>query len=367
MSKNNFKTVSKKGKKGKNCPPPKEVATPTTFLEEVRQNNLCIFALSGECKNQCKGSKQHPTQEELPSLRILQKVMKTPWSLGEWKTSLPEIAKQIKALAYPEFANIRPFIRPCLYAAIGQDHCDNWRNHRLVDISINFNNQPVKIYACYTEATDYVDKRTQKHEKRAFCGLHFDFVVNVQGNSYRFQELLKTESPPPTKKELAIQEKKNALSKSSFPEMTSHVETKKEEETIWDQMTSNKNRENQLSVPQTIVVENVNSDLEEYVSLYNNLMKEYIDLSNKFSVLFNDYNEMKMEAEHWRKEADTLKFQCQFYRNPPPNPLTHMRQLREKHGLNESIYYSHFDEYDAKFDNMTSFFGSNNDDIEDTF
>ena len=366
MSKNNFKTVEPKKWKGKKKTVQKIEEESTTFLQEISDNKLCIYDLAGGCKKQCNGKQNHPTVQEFASLRIFQKVMKTPWSLGEWKTPLDEISKQIKAEAYTDVPNIRPFVRTCLYAAMGQDHCENWKKHRLVEIKVQFNQEIVKIYACYTKPMEWVDKKTHREETRAFCGLHFDFTVLPQGKSYRFLKLLQTELPPPTQKELAeqkeVQDKKDALSPASFPVMDNNIHeniSRIDSNSAWSQSKTTEQSEEHIHIDidsiKDIAINDINLELEAYVhesKKYNDLLSEYIDLSNKHGKLLEDYQEMKIEAEDWRKEADNYKFKYYYVINPPPNASILMRDFdkNQKTKVHQHTFSSYFtDDYSPEY------------------
>lgn len=349
MSNNDFQM--KKGKKVKTKQ--KETDKKDTFLQYISENDLCVFSLVGDCKNQCKGAKKHQNDKDFYVPKVFQMIIKTPWNMHEWKTPLNEIAEKIKSKAYSEYQDIHPFVRTCLFSALGQERCDNWRNHRMVEIEVNFNGKQEKIYACYTKAVDWKDKKTGKTEKRAFCGLHFDISFIQNDNNISFQNLMarslpqkkdqkKMEKIEKEEKAKMFQEKKKqreekvaeiiqaeekkqkeeekkqeeeklkALSKDSFPEMeSSNVEISiKKTETIWERRQFGSTNSSSNFEPKDISEDDVNFEIESKIHesrLYNNLWMEFIVLSEKHEKLLKDYAEIKEEAEYWRAEAEELR------------------------------------------------------------
>jgi len=175
-------------------PSPKEPNEPQkTICQHVDQENICVFSLAGTCKGQCRGKKEHP-DANYPNLRLFQKIVKSPWFLPEFQTSLNDIMEEIKKQAFPELPDIRPFIKTCIYSVIGQKQCENWREHRLVEMPIIFNGQKVKILVCHNNPVDWnIDDG--KTEKRVFCGLHFDISFIIQKKGIKMEQMIATNRP----------------------------------------------------------------------------------------------------------------------------------------------------------------------------
>jgi len=160
------------------------------FSRRVRLDNLCVFDLSGSCKNYCKGMKTHPEQS-YPYHNLFRKIVKNPWFLPEFKTTLHEMADFISEKAFPEIQEIRPFIKTCIYAIIGQKKCENWREHRLVEMPIIFGDKTVNILICHGQPFDW----GKDAEKRVFCGLHFDISYLPLDRSHQILDLHPTDKP----------------------------------------------------------------------------------------------------------------------------------------------------------------------------